>query len=55
MPLVAEQAGFRDGGHLSDVSREEAGETPTAYRRRFRVGWHKSRKPLPQNADVISG
>ncbi len=38
MPQVAEQSGFRDRGHLSAVFREQAGEAPTAYRRRFRVG-----------------
>ncbi|HUE87288.1 MAG TPA: substrate-binding domain-containing protein [Vicinamibacterales bacterium] len=37
MPLIAEQSGFRDSGHLSEVFREQSAETPTAYRRRFRV------------------
>ena len=36
MPRVAREAGFRDGRHLAEVFHTCIGDTPTAYRRRFR-------------------
>jgi LacI family transcriptional regulator len=36
MPQLAREAGFRDGRHLSEVFQAHTGDTPTAYRKRFR-------------------
>lgn len=38
MALVAEQSGFRDSGHLSEVFREMVNVTPTRFRKQFRIG-----------------
>jgi len=46
MARVAEESGLGEGGRLSDVFRAETGETPTAYRRRFRLaGWRAGPAP----------